>query len=104
MFKAQQDQQLRTAGVLIKSYRDYTSAGNPSKTQAKVATEAGTKQSVVSDLERGKKVPKDLVLEKILDSVKLPITCAEGKAVFETLKTIRDTQDSVEKLPKHKPK
>lgn len=103
MFKVQQEQQLRQAGVLIKAYRDYTSPGNPSMTQAEVATAAGTTQPVVSNLERGKCVPPDPVLSSILAAVRLPITSPEGRAVFENLRTIRDTMDDVKMLPKHKP-
>lgn len=103
IFQTNQTQQLRNAGVLIKSYRDYTSSGNPSMTQAEVATAAGTTQPVVSNLERGKEVPNDAVLANILTAVRLPPTCPEGKAVYDTLRTIRDTQDAVKQLPKHKP-
>lgn len=103
MFQAQQEQQLRSAGVLIKSYRDYTSPGNPSATQTEIAATAGTKQSVVSDLERGKKVPVNKILSGILTAVGLDTAKPEGKAVFETLCTIRNTQDDIKKLPKHKP-
>ncbi len=103
MFQAQQDQQLRSAGVLIKSYRDYTSSNNPSLTQGQVATQAGTKQSVVSDLERGKKVPKDVILSSVLKAVGLDTASPEGKAVFDNLRTIRDTQADIKKLRKHKP-
>jgi DNA-binding XRE family transcriptional regulator len=103
IFQTNQTQQLRNAGVLIKSYRDYTSPGNPSMTQAELAAEAGTTQPVVSNLERGKEVPNDTVLANILTAVRLPPTCPEGKAVYDTLRTIRDTQDAVKQLPKHKP-
>jgi predicted transcriptional regulator len=103
MFQAQQEQQLRSAGVLIKSYRDFTSSGNPSATQTDIATKAKTKQSVVSDLERGKKVPNDAILQGILTAVGLDTKKPAGKAVFENLRTIRDTQDDIKKLPKHKP-
>lgn len=103
IFQTNQTQQLRNAGVLIKSYRDYTSSGNPSMTQAEVAVAAGTTQPVVSNLERGKEVPNDTILTNILTAVRLPPTCPEGKAVYETLRTIRDTQEDVKLLPKHKP-
>lgn len=103
MFKVQQEQQLRQAGVLIKAYRDYTSSGNPSLTQEQVAAAASTTQPVVSNLERGKDVPSDVILAKILEVVRLPVTSPEGKAVYENLKTIRDTMSDIEKLPKHKP-
>lgn len=103
MFEAQQTQQLRAAGVLIKSYRDYTSSGNPSMTQTEVANAASTKQSVVSNLERGKQVPSDTVLKNILKVVRLPVTSPEGKAMYENLRTIRDTRTAVKGLAKHKP-
>ena len=103
MFEAQQTQQLRAAGVLIKSYRDYTSSGNPSMTQTEVANAANTKQSVVSNLERGKQVPSDAVLRNILGVVRLPVTSPEGRAMYETLRTIRNTRNGVKGLAKHKP-
>ena len=103
MFQIQQEQQLRSAGVLIKSYRDFTSPGNPSATQTDIANQAKTKQSVVSDLERGKKVPNDTILQNILTAVGLDTTKPEGNAVFQNLRTIRDTQADIKKLPKHKP-
>lgn len=103
IFAEQQKQQLRHAGILIKSYRDYNSGKKISMTQTDVATAAKTTQPIVSDLERGKTVPNDLVLEEILKVIHLPISCPEGKAVFENLKTIRDTIKDIKRLPKHRP-
>ena len=103
IFQMQQAQQLRMAGVLIKSYRDFTSSGNPSATQKDIALKAKTKQSVVSDLERGKKVPTDAILNGILKAVGLDTGKPEGKAVFNTIRAIRDTQDDIKKLPAHTP-
>jgi ribosome-binding protein aMBF1 (putative translation factor) len=103
MFEAQQAQQLRTAGVLLKSYRDYSSATKASMTQKDLATAAKTDQSVISDLERGKKVPTDKVLKNILTAVNLPVSTKEGSALYENLRTIRDTSANIKLIRKHKP-
>ena len=93
----------KLAGMVIKSYRDYSAPGNPSRTQQEVATAAGTYQSVVSDLERGKKIPDNTTLQSIMQTIGLDLADAEPLALFNMLTTLRDNGDQLKALSKHKP-
>ncbi|HMN14044.1 MAG TPA: helix-turn-helix transcriptional regulator [Bellilinea sp.] len=95
----------KTAGVVVKSYRDYSSATNPSKTQAQLAAAAGTNQPTISALENGKKIPPDPLLTNILTNVGLPPAPATPGplALAELLRYIRDQRENLKQLSKHFP-
>jgi|EndMetStandDraft_8_1072994.scaffolds.fasta_scaffold22826_4 hypothetical protein len=95
----------KTAGVVVKSYRDYSSTTNPSKTQAQVATASGTSQPVISALENGRKIPPDPLLANILTNVGLPpAAAAPGPlALAELLRYIRDQRENLKQLSRHFP-
>ena len=93
----------KLAGMVIKSYRDYSAPGNPSMSQQEVATAAGTHQSVVSDLERGKKIPDNPTLQAVMQIIGLNLTDPEPRALFNLLTTLRDNSAPLKALAKHKP-
>ncbi len=97
----------KTIGVVVKSYRDYSSATNPSKTQAEVAGATATNQPTISALENGKKIPLDPLLSNILSHVGLPPAPTPPnpgpQALLLLLQYIRDQRDNLKQLSKHFP-
>ena len=93
----------KTAGVVLKCYRDYESPAKPSKNQTEVANAASTHQSVVSGLENARSIPADPVLKGIMAQIGLNPTSGPPEALYKLLRFIRDHRNDLKGLSKHFP-
>lgn len=97
---------MRTAGLVVQSHRAYESSRKKGRglLQREVARMARVTKTVVSELERGRSVPSDAVLRRILRASGLrqgKRTAGEG--FFQLLRAIRIHGPAVRRVAKETP-